>query len=306
MTRSSHSRRLTALAALLPLLAAGCRGPSPEAPREKLHVGYMVCNSLAETRERFAPLSSYLGDRLGLEVVPHYINTSDFEKEVKKGYLQVAHTNSLVYVILAELHGWRPLAGEREGSHGSSTAGVVFVPAASPLRTLGDLKGKRFMFGPELAPMGFLAQYALLVDQGLDPELDLGLYSFTRGAFTHEKVVYSVLYGGYDAGAVPLLDLENMTEEGKISPQDYRILATSDYFPYCTFSSAPSLAADRAARLRQILLELPRDATARVDGEVLRVLERAGVDGFEVLEDSAYDPIRRLARKVNMPPYQKF
>lgn len=284
----------------------GCRFEKAGGETEDIHIGYMICNSLAETKERFDPLCAYLSDVMGMRVVPHYINTFEFEKEIEKGYLQVAHTNSLLYVIFHENRQWTVLAGEKEGSRGAYTSGVIFVKGDSPIESIDDLKGKKMIFGPEMAPMGFLSQYYLLLERGFDPEIDLGYYAFPKGSFSHEKVVYSVLYGGYDAGSVPLLDLENMEEEGKITAGDYRILAEGENVPYCTFSTAPDLPAETRAALLEALLGLSKDTTARVGGEVLNVLGRAGVDGFERIDDSAYEPIRRMARRVKMPPYQEY
>jgi ABC-type phosphate/phosphonate transport system substrate-binding protein len=304
----SFSRLLAAAtAAVLVTTVPSCsRGPSGGPSGGELHVGYMICNSLAETKARFEPMSAWLADVLGARIVPHYINTSDFEKEARKGYLQIAHTNSLLYVILKENMRWILVAGEKEGSRGARTAGAIFVPGGSPVRTLTDLKGKRVTFGPEMAPLGFLAPYHMLLESGIDPEADLAWYGFTRGSFTHEKVVYQVLYGGSDAGAVPLVDLENMEKEGKIGRDDLRLVATSEFVPYCTFSVAPSLPAEKRAVLERALLGLSRDVTAPVGNEVLSVLGRAGVDGYEKLVDADYDPIRKMARRVNMPPYQKY
>ena len=45
---------------------------------------------------------------------------------------------------------------------------------------------------------------------------------------------------------------------------------------------------------------------AAVGGERLKVLRAAGIDGYEELLDSDYDPIRGMAKRVNMPPYQKY
>jgi phosphonate transport system substrate-binding protein len=36
------------------------------------------------------------------------------------------------------------------------------------------------------------------------------------------------------------------------------------------------------------------------------VLDSAWIDGFETLLDQDYDPIRAMAKRVNMPPYQEF
>jgi phosphonate transport system substrate-binding protein len=43
-----------------------------------------------------------------------------------------------------------------------------------------------------------------------------------------------------------------------------------------------------------------------IDGERVKVLQSAWVEGFEELLDSDYDIIRDMARRTNMPPYQTF
>ena len=55
------------------------------------------------------------------------------------------------------------------------------------MKTLQDLKGKRLIFGPMLSPGGYLTQYYAMKKAGLDPERDLGIYSFPPGAWTPER-----------------------------------------------------------------------------------------------------------------------
>jgi phosphonate transport system substrate-binding protein len=43
-----------------------------------------------------------------------------------------------------------------------------------------------------------------------------------------------------------------------------------------------------------------------VDGEQLKVMKAAWIDGYEELLDSDYDPIREMAKRVNVAPYQKY
>ena len=288
------------------LAVAGCRSDPPGGTTGPLRVGYMICNSLQETMDRFEPLTAYLSDVLGREVVSRYINTFEFEEAVEQGELDMVHTNSLLYVILNEDYDWKLLSGEKRGEHGSHTAGAIIVRRDSPLNKVADLKGKRLMFGPELAPMGYLSQYYLLLEAGLNPEMDLAYYAIPRGSFKHEKVVYAVLYGDYDAGAIPILDLETMEDEGKIRKDDFRILAVGELIPYCTFSTSPDLPAGTRDSAREALLGLTKDATARVGDENLLVLDRAMIDGFELLSDEDYEPIRRMARRANMPPFQEY
>jgi phosphonate transport system substrate-binding protein len=76
--------------------------------------------------------------------------------------------------------------------------------------------------------------------------------------------------------------------------------------PYCTFGAAKGIDPALLDKVRKSLLELTLDDTTKIDGERLKVLKAAWIDGFEWLLDSDYDPVRDMARRTNMPPYQNF
>jgi len=272
---------------------------------QPLRIGYMICDSIEETRARFEPLTRYLQDRSGIPFEAVYLNTFEVPEAFERGDLDIVHSNSLLYVIMHE-KGLEPLAGEKRGSMGYRSAGGIIVRADSPIKTLADLAGKRMAFGPQLAPTGFLTQYELLIEAGVDPELDLEYYAIPWGAYKHEKVVYGVWFGTYDAAAVPLLDLELMVRDNRIRQEDMRLLARGDPIPYCVFGVGPDVSPDVAGRIRSLLFNLLPGDTAEVEGEILSVLRRAGVDGFVPITDSDFDRVREMARKTNMPPYQKF
>ncbi len=300
------------IACLVLVTVSACK-PVAETPAQKevsgdvkpLRIGFMVCDSIAETRARFEPLVRYLQAESGIPIEAVYLNTYDVPEAFENGELDIVHSNSLLYVIMHE-DGLEPLAGEKRGSLGYQSAGGIVVKADSPIKTMADLAGKRMVFGPQLAPTGFLTQYELLLDAGVDPELDLEYYAIPWGAYKHEKVVYAVWLGAYDAAAIPLLDLELMMEDQRIGPEDLRIIAQGDSIPYCVFGVGPDVAPETARKIRSLLLNLLPEDTAEVDGEVLSVLRRAKVDGFVPITDSDFDRVREMARKTNMPPYQKF
>lgn len=300
MSSRVHWKLLVLLGCLL-LLGAGCR----EEPRV-LRIGYMICNSLEETRQRFAPLTAYLSEATGARCETVYLDTQDVAGAFEAGTLDLVHTNSLLYVLLRERYGAELVAAERRGTFGSRTRGVVIVRADSGIDELTDLKGQRLMFGPQWAPFGFLAQYALLLDAGVDPEADLALYAFPKGTWKHEKIIYSVLYGAYTAGAAPLIDLEEMAAEGRVDPAELRVIASSELAPYCTVSAHPGLPESWREKVREALLAVTAETTAEVDGERLRVLQRGLITGFDALRDADYDGLRRWARSAEMPPYEKY
>ena len=268
-------------------------------------IGYMICDGIEEAKRRFEPLTRYLSKATGLEFTSAYLNTFDVPEAFEKGELDITQTNSLLYIIMAE-KGLLPLAGERRGSMGFRSAGGIAVKADSPIKTLADLKGKRMVFGPMLAPTGYLSQYDMLLEAGIDPELDLEYYAIPWGAYKHEKVIYGVWMAAYDAAAVPMLDMEIMERENRIGKGDLRVIAVNDPIPYCVFGVAPRVPGNVAAAVKSALLNLTGGETVPIDGQVLSVLKSAKVDGFVPIEDADFDRVREMAKKANMPPYQKY
>jgi len=302
MKRIRDLRRLPLLLVAI-LLLAGCEQVS-DAPA--LRIAYMNCNSEKETLQRFLPLTRYLEKKLGVQLEAVPVDTQEFDERFGQEEFAFTHTNSLLYVMLKEDHGLQLVAADKRGQFGARTAGAIISRKGSGIDKLEDIRGKRMVFGPQLAPTGYLAQYDLMLRAGIEPERDLGYYAMPQGSFKHEKVIYGVYFGEYDVAAAPVLDLELMVGEGKISADDFHILAQSPIIPYCTLGAAGDTDPKLVKKFRQALMELTPDDTVEIDGEQVKVLKAAWVDGFEQLTDEDYDPIREMAKRANMPPYQQF
>ena len=294
---------LTFLFVLLLLTLAACQ---IEGTRPKMRIGYMNCNSEPETLKRFGALNAYLSRETGIdfELVP--VDTQDFVERFAAGEFEFTHTNSLLYLILRKEQQLRLLATEKRGRYGSSTSSSIIVRRDSPIKSIDDLRGKRMIFGPQLAPSGFLTSYDLLLSRGFDPEKELSYYAIPAGSFKHEKVIYAVYFGEFDAGAAPSLDLELMIGDGKISADDFRVLAESPIVPYCTFGARDSVDPALAEKFRQALVTLTPETLVEFNGEKIKVMASAWVDGYETLADSDYDGLRAMAKRANMPPYQVY
>ena len=285
--------------------------PAKEAPpaastadRPSYSIGYMICNSEKETNQRFLPFTRYLSEKLNADFTMKAIDTTAFLKEVDN--LDFTHTNSLLYIIMNRFHGVEILATEKKDSLGSKSQGVIITRSDSEIETIADLRGKTVLFGPTLAPTGFMSQIDLMQQNGIDPDRDLAFYTVPRGSFKHEKVVYGVLFERYDAGALPIGDIENMADDNRISMDDFRIIARAEPIPYCNFAVTQRVDEKFAQKFRQVILDITPETTVEYDGETVRVLRRALVDGYEAAEDSDFDIVREMAKRTNMPPYQKF
>jgi len=264
----------------------------------------MICNSEKETLERFVPFTKYLSEKLGVNFEPVAIDTINFMREAET--LDFTHSNSLLYIMLHRFNGVDVLAGEKKGSLGYLSQGVIVVKNDSPITSIAQLKGASMIFGPSLAPTGFMSQIDLLQQNGIDPESDLAFYTIPSGSFKHEKVAYGVLFGKYDAGALPIGDIETMVADGRIESDELRVIGKEAPIPYCNFGVTQKVDEGLAKRFKEAVLALTPEDTVEIDGETVRVLKRALVDGYKDLADKDFDVVRELAKRTNMPPYQKY
>ena len=271
---------------------------------KKYKIGYMICNSEQETLDRFVPFTRYLSEKLGVAFEPVAIDTINFMKEIDS--LDFTHTNSLLYIMLQRFHGVDILAAEKKGSLAHLSQGVIIVKKDSPIKTISDLKGKTMIFGPSLAPTGFMSQIDLLQQNSIDPEEDLAFYTIPSGSFKHEKVAYGVLFDKYDAGALPIDDIEVMAAAGRIDPEEFRIIDKGEPIPYCNFGVTQKVDDAFAKKFKKAVLDLTDDDTVEVDGEKVKVLKTALVDGYVDITDEDFNSVRELAKKTNMPPYQTY
>ncbi|MFO7607429.1 MAG: phosphate/phosphite/phosphonate ABC transporter substrate-binding protein [Desulfurivibrionaceae bacterium] len=293
-------------AIILVLLAATACTPKNdnEGDRPTYKIGYMICNSEKETLERFIPFSKYMGDKMGVNFEIIAIDTINFSREIDN--LDFVHTNSLLYIMLNRFNGVEVLAAEVKGSLGHKSQGIILTRKDSGITKLGDLKGKTMIFGPMLAPTGFMAQVDLLQQAGVDPEQDLAFYTIPPGSFKHEKVIYGVFFDKYDAGSIPIDDLEIMVADNRVAMEDFNIIAKNEAIPYCNFAVTQKIDESLAREFKEVLLAISEDDKVEIDGETIKVLDRALVSGFVDINDGDFDIVREMARRTNMPPYQKY
>ena len=289
---------------LLILTIASCNPPSANEAKRTYRIGYMICNSKEETLHRFIPLTAYLSEKLGVNFEAVAIDTVDFSKEIDR--LDFTHTNSLLYIMMNRNNGVEVLALEKAGPLGPRSKGMIVALKKSGFKGLKDLKGKTMIFGPSLAPTAYMTQLDLLLKGGVHPENDLAFYSIPHGSYKHEKVIYGVLFEKYDAGAFPQLDFERMISDGRIERDDFSVLAEGEPIPYCNFGVAQKVEDAFAKRFKKAVLNIKKDDTVKIGGEIIRVLERANIDGYEDVRDSDFNVVREMAKRTNMPPYQKY
>ncbi len=152
--------------------------------------------------------------------------------------------------------------------------GVICVRADSPIKTISDLKAKRFAFGDEKSTIGRYLAQLYLFEQGLKAK-DLGIYNYLD---RHDKVGAAVASAQYDAGALKESTFERLVKNGA----SLRVLATF------TNVTKPWIA--RADLEQNITLALQTTLLNLKDPKALAALRK---DGFVEGNDKDYEVIRK-------------
>jgi phosphate/phosphite/phosphonate ABC transporter binding protein len=296
------------LAALLTLQACNDdTGKPATGDNEKpIRIGYMICDSLELSQKRFTPFTAYLAEKTGRKVEMVLENTFEFEELIENEEIDFFHVNSIIAVLLKEKYKADLLAIDIRGRYGYKASGTIIARKDSGIKTIDDMRGKSMVFGPALAPFGYMAQYSLLLENGFDPETDFSHYIIPAGSAKHDKVIYGVEFGKYDVGAAPRIDLDHMVNAGIINMDNYNIIAESEPMPYCTIGARAGVDPALQQQIKDIALNLKQDESVSVDGEVLKVLKQMLIDGFAPVVDSEYDIIREKLKLCNMAPYRKY
>lgn len=242
-----------------------------------------------EIHARFGPLAAYLTRRVGL---PFEVRVGrDYAEHIEAagtGAVDVAFMGPASYVALTRRFGARPLLGKLEVGGEPWLHGAIVVRKDSPLRSLPDLRGKRFAFGDPNSTMSHLVPRAVLGRAGVGVA-SLSGHEFVR---SHDNVALGVLAGHFDAGAVKDETARRYESRG------LRRLADLPPIAEHVFVARPDLPPQVVDGLRAALLEL------RATRAGLAILQRIRPEATGVIaaDDRDYAQLRTLLSTLRDVP----
>jgi two-component system sensor histidine kinase TtrS len=185
----------------------------------------LVNRGREECLKKWNPTATYLGSKIPecqFEIIP--LSFDDFANAVKNHEIDFLICNSGLFVEMEASYGVTSIATLKTkaiNGYYSVYGGVIFAKADSNIRTLGDLKGKRFMAVDADSYGGWLCALRELRQAGLDPGKDS--ISLSYGG-THDAVVRAVLSGKVDAGTCRTGVIEDLAAKNDLNLTDLRIL----------------------------------------------------------------------------------
>lgn len=199
----------------------------------ELKIGVLAKRGASKAMMQWKATGDYLTAKLGEPVIIIPLKFNAIEPMVKAKKIDFLLANSAFYVEMEKKYGVKAVAtliNSRDGKALKTFGGVVLVKADSPIQTLADIKGKKFMCVKYSSFGGAQMAWRLLLDNGIDPKKDFT--AFAEGK-KHDNVVLAIKSGVMDAGTVRSDTLERMAGEGKIKMADFRIInPISDDFPF--------------------------------------------------------------------------
>ncbi len=293
-------RRLLLFAVFTVVLASLARAQNAE-----VTIGVLSFRGEDVGMERWMATADYLSATLpGRHFSIRPLSHEQVQQAAKEASLDFIVTNPGQYVLLEEAYGASRIATAlrwKQPASESSYGAVIIVRAGSSIRELRDLRGHSFM---GLAPNSFGAfgmAWRELAKAGIDPFRDFSGLSFADGV--QDSIAYAVRDGQVDAGTLCSYVFEEMVEEGKIDPADFRILnpRTFPNFPYpistplypeWPFAKLRHTPDDLAMEVAIALFRMPADGSA---------LTAAKLQGWTVPLD--YQPVHALLRELRLAPY---
>ncbi len=297
------------LALYILLLFSGTASNAQEAAKP-VKIGVLAKRGAQRCLEKWGSTAEYLTQEIpghSFTIVP--LDYDEIYSAVEQEEVDFIVANPYFYVGLELIHGASRIAtlkNLRLGIVSTVFGGVIFCKAEHKgLKNLNDLRGKTFMAVKETSFGGWLMAWRELKGHGIDPYRDFADLNFGG---THDAVIYAVLNGEVDAGAVRTDALERMAMEGKINLDDFYIfhdhecphatlpfLRSTHLYPEWPFAKAEHTSDELAERVAVALLKMSPDRPAA---------KAAKSAGWTIPLN--YQPVHDCLKYLRITPYEGY
>lgn len=273
----------TGLAALLAGASLASAWAAPKAPAVEVTMGSVAMDIPVEMIKRMSALTNHLAlnTQLNVRFRPSP-NLGSAVEDLGTGQTQIAYLTPVAYIDARKKYGVIPLVAPTVDGR-PHFALVIGVKAGSGIGSPEGLKGKRFAFGDEKA----LLQRAAVESMGLKSG------DFTSFAYLkhYDNIAKAVLAGDFDGGI-----LKDSTAE-EFKGKGISVVGSTPPLPSYIFAVHPGMPVAVRNQLRDALLALNKKNPEQA--ATLEAFDKT-YDGFVVVEDAAYDSVRKLIQ-----PFQK-
>ena len=268
------------------VVAAGAARP---ADGRKLKFGFTPFLSESDMHVEFEPLMAYLSNVVGEKIVLYVAKDyGDLRTQMENGTVDIGSFSPFAYIDAVK-GGKIRIIGQSIIDGSGTYRGVIVARKDSGLKTLADVRGKRFAFVDPKSASGYLYPRAMLIERGIAPEKDFKKTFFAGG---HDKVIAAVLAGRADAGAIYEGALAVAKGEG-VATENLVTLASTEPIPHDAITVRTGLDEALAKKIQAALVGLDKTDAGR---KVIAESKPKKLTGYIIAEDSLFDVVRRTAK----------
>ncbi len=252
-----------------------------------LNIAMSPSQSSEEQRQKRQLLADYLQEQLGLsvniEIPQDYETAIDL---IAEGKVQMAYLGPFSYVKARQRNfQLEPLVAYIDKRTGRPWyTSVLVVNSQRGIKSIKDLKGKRIGFVNQSSTSGYLVPIAHLKSQKIAPEQDFAKVQYTG---SHNKNVLALESGKVDAIGINKPTYLKAQKSGQLPLEKYQVIWESDPIPNAPIVISQELPASLKFNLQKALINAPQGLAA---------LSGAKSDGYTLVRDDDYQPIRKLQK----------
>jgi phosphonate transport system substrate-binding protein len=283
---------------------AECKSPvkAPwQAQVKEARFGLTTPETNTTARTGFSNFEAYMCAKLGIPA--KVFNATDYNgvaQAMDAGQIDVAMVGPSNYaqMWLQSKGGVEPILTNIEVDGSKGYFSVLYVKAASPYKTLNDLKGKIIAYSDVNSTSGYLFPRHAMRTRGIDPDKFFGKTIFAGG---HEQGVVAVVGGQADAGVVWSSTVGDaakgfsrgiftrMVDQKLLKMSDIRIIEKFGPIVNGPVVIRSSLPADYKAALTKAMMDLPKE-----NPSAYRALASGDTPGFTPVTHKDYELIVQM------------
>ncbi len=265
-------------------MAATTLSANPQTWPKEINFGVIPTAGSTTMKETFGGLTRYLEEKLGIKV--NLQLAGDYAGVItamQHKHIHIAYLGPKSYVEAAKRAGAEVVAVEVDAESGlPGYYGMIITKKDSGLKSLEDIKGKKWAFTSSQSTSGTLVPTVMFMKKGIKPTKYFSKVLYSGG---HEASILSVKAGKVDAASTNNLDF-NRGLGRTWNKDDFNIIWKSDLIPGSPMS---------------VRSDLPESLKMAVKGAFISYNDPVGlsklkVKGYIPGNDSLYDSVRELIK----------
>jgi phosphate/phosphite/phosphonate ABC transporter binding protein len=236
--------------------------------------------------KKFTPLVEHLNNKLGMDyIIKVGKDYAEAIEDLGSGRVQISSQTPTTYIEGKHKYGTKLLGYfAKDGSPTYKSA--IVVSKESGIKSVAELRGKRFAFGSEKSTGSTLIPMAMLAEAGITLKY-LSQYAYLG---SHDIVANAVLKGEFDAGGMMESVVSEFADKGIIA---IKISEPIPQFPICVNKD---ISPEFVEKIKEALISI-------TDVSILKAIDK-GYTKFMEAEDSDFDGIRAMVKRLYNVEYR--